>query len=106
MSDSGATTATLEQEGRRFPPPDDFVARARISDPEIYERAMADLEGFWSGEAKSVDWIEPFHTVLDRSGAPFFKWFLGGKLNVSVNCLDRHLEARGDKVAYHWEGEP
>jgi acetyl-CoA synthetase len=106
MSDPGATIATLEQEGRRFPPPEDFAARARISDPEIYERASADLEGFWREEAERLDWIEPFDTVLDRSKAPFFKWFLGGRLNVSANCLDRHLAERGDKVAFYWEGEP
>ncbi|HJZ62470.1 MAG TPA: acetate--CoA ligase [Miltoncostaeaceae bacterium] len=106
MSDPGPTIATLEQEGRRFPPPDDFAARARVSDTEVYDRAAADLEGFWREEAETLEWIKPFDTVLDRSGAPFFKWFLGGKLNVAANCLDRHLAKRGDKVAYYWEGEP
>jgi len=89
-----------------FPPSDEFVARARITDPQIYEHARRDLEGYWSEQAAKLDWMAPWNQVLDRSNAPFFTWFTGGKLNVSVNCLDRHLAERGDKVAYHWEGEP
>ncbi len=106
MSDQGPTIAALQVEDRIFAPSEEFVAGARITDPDVYERGRADLEGYWADQATRIDWIEPWTQVLDRSNAPFFKWFTGGKLNVSVNCLDRHLAERGDKVAYHWEGEP
>ena len=106
MSDVKATIDTLQVEERSFPPPPRFVERARVSDPEIYAKASADLESYWETQARDLDWIEPWTQVCDRSNPPFFKWFTGGKLNVSVNCLDRHLETRGDKVAFHWEGEP
>jgi len=106
MSDQGHTIEALQVEDRVFAPSDTFVAGARITDPEVYERARTDLEGFWAEQAAKLDWMEPWTQVLDRSNAPFFKWFVGGKLNVSVNCLDRHLAERGDKVAFHWEGEP
>ncbi len=106
MSDQGPTISALQVEDRVFAPSEAFVAAARITDPDVYERGRSDLEGYWAEQAQQLDWIEPWTQVLDRSGAPFFKWFIGGKLNVSVNCLDRHLAARGDKVAYHWEGEP
>ena len=65
-----------------------------------------DLEGYWAGEAARLDWYKPWDTVLDWD-PPFARWFDGGQLNVSVNCLDRHVNAGGgDKVAYYWEGEP
>ena len=106
MSDMGPTIEALQVEDRVFAPSDAFVAGARITDPAVYEDARADMEGYWADQARGLDWIEPWTQVLDRSNAPFFKWFTGGKLNVSVNCLDRHLAERGDKVAYYWEGEP
>jgi acetyl-CoA synthetase len=106
MTDSPHTIEALQVEDRLFPPPPELVEDAIVNDPEIYERAAADLEGFWAEEAAKLDWIEPWSQVCDRSNPPFFKWFLGGKLNVSANCLDRHLDTIGDKVAYHWEGEP
>ncbi|WP_028057668.1 acetate--CoA ligase [Candidatus Solirubrobacter pratensis] len=94
----------LDQE--RFPPPEDFKANAVISDASIYERAEADFEGFWAEQAEMLDWDTKWDTVLDWSNPPFAKWFVGGKLNVSHNCLDRHVAAgRGDRVAYHWRGE-
>ena len=95
----------LEQE--TFPPPDAFRERALLSDPEVYERAEADFEGFWAGQAEELlDWAQPWEQVLDWSNPPFAKWFVGGKLNVSHNCLDRHVDAgRGDRVAFHWRGE-
>ena len=94
-------------EDRRFPPSPEFQAQALVSDRSLYDEAEADLEGFWARQARElVSWFDDFDTVLDWE-LPFAKWFLGGKLNVSYNCLDRHVEAgRGDKVAYHWEGEP
>jgi len=93
-------------EERRFPPPDGFARSAVVADRSLYERADTDLEGFWADQAASLDWFEPWHTVLEWD-LPFAKWFVGGTLNVSVNCLDRHVEAGlGDRVAYHFEGEP
>ncbi len=105
MSESPRTIEALQVEDRVFPPPPEF-ARAAVAGPELYERAAADLEGFWAEEASRLEWIEPWNTVCDRSNAPFYKWFSGGKLNASVNCLDRHLSTNGDRIAYHWEGEP
>ena len=107
-SDTKSTTAleTFAQEDRRFPPPPGFAAKANASDPGIYQRAERDLEGFWAEQAKELLWRKPFDKVLEWE-APYAKWFLGGELNISENCLDRHVKAgRGTKVAYHWEGEP
>jgi acetyl-CoA synthetase len=98
---------SLLAEGRTFPPPTEFKQRAQIVDAEIYDEANVDFEGFWARQAEDLlDWYEPWHTVLEWD-LPFAKWFVGAKLNVSFNCLDRHVEAgHGDQVAYHWEGEP
>ena len=97
----------LLQEERSFPPPADFAARANMADPDIYAKAAADPEGFWAGLAEELDWFRKWDTVLDWSGAPFAKWFIGGKLNVSYNCIDRHvLNGRRNKAAIVWEGEP
>lgn len=93
-------------EERRFDPPEEFRARANASDPEIYARAETDPEAFWAEWARELDWIEPWERVLDWT-PPFAKWFVGGKLNVTYNCLDRHLTgARRNKAALVWEGEP
>ncbi|MEA2596852.1 MAG: acetyl-CoA synthetase [Thermomicrobiales bacterium] len=101
-----ATIAALLDEDRTFPPPPDFAAQAIVNDPSIYERAQNDLEGFWADEARKLDWFKPWDTVL-KWEPPFAEWFVGGQINVSYNCLDRHVNAgRGDKVAYYWEGEP
>ena len=89
-----------------FPPPPEFAAQANASDPGIYERADADPEAWWGSWAEKLDWIEQFDEILDWSEPPFVKWFSGGKLNVSANCLDRHVAAgNGDRIAYYWEGE-
>jgi acetyl-CoA synthetase len=105
-------SATLEEElgqlldQETFDPPDDFVEKALITDLSEHEAAEADPTGWWAKQAERLDWFEPWDTVLDDSEPPFYKWFTGGKLNVSHNCLDRHVEAgRGDRVAYHWRGE-
>ena len=94
-------------EDRVFPPPPDFVADALVTDRSLYEEADADVEAFWARQARDLlSWYDDFDTVLSWD-LPFARWFDGGTLNVSYNCLDRHVEAgRGDKVAYHWEGEP
>ena len=108
MSDAqNDTIESLLVEGRTFPPSAEFVAGARVSDRSMFEAAEADPEGFWAAQAGALlDWYEPWHTVCEWE-LPFAKWFVGGKLNVTYNCLDRHVAAgAGDKVAYHWEGEP
>ncbi|GAA2749205.1 acetate--CoA ligase [Amnibacterium kyonggiense] len=96
----------LASEDRRFPPSPEFAAQANV-DASIYAEADADRVAFWGERAKRLTWAEPFSQVLDWSDAPFAKWFVGGKLNVAVNCLDRHVAAGlGDRVAYYFEGEP
>ncbi len=104
---SEPTIEALLAEGRTFPPPDGFRADALIADADVYEDAERDWQGFWARQAAAlVDWSTEWHTVLEWE-LPFAKWFVGGKLNVSQNCLDRHVEAgHGAQVAYHWEGEP
>ena len=102
----GTALETFAREAGSFAPPAAFAARANVRDRAIYDRAARDLEGFWSEQARALTWRKPFTTVLEWE-APYAKWFLGGELNVSENCLDRHVKAgRGSKVAYHWEGEP
>ena len=114
MSDPASTEGgtSLEQrldamlELERFAPPEDFRANALLSDPAVYAQAAADPQVWWAEQAEGLDWFERWDTVLDDSNPPFYRWFTGGTLNVSHNCLDRHVEAgRGDRVAYHWHGE-
>ena len=106
VQNTGSIDALL-QEDRSFPPPADFAARANLSAPDIYAKAAADPEGFWAGLAEELDWFQKWDTVLDWSDAPFAKWFIGGKLNVSYNCIDRHVKnGRRNKAAIVWEGEP
>jgi acetyl-CoA synthetase len=90
-------------EERRYPPPSEFATQANAG-PEIYER---DFDEFWETEARArLTWFEPFTTLYEWD-LPYAKWYVGGKLNVCFNCVDRHVEAGlGEKVAYHWEGEP
>jgi len=97
---------TLLDEQRRFPPPDHFKAQAHVRDTTPYERGRRDPEGYWADWAKQLEWIRPWTQVLEWK-PPHAKWFLGGKLNASVNCLDRHVRAgRAGRVALIWEGEP
>jgi acetyl-CoA synthetase len=96
--------ALLEIE--RFEPPEEFRQRALLNDPAVYERAERDPQAWWAERAAELHWFKPWDRVLDESDAPFYKWFTGGTLNVSYNCLDRHvLAGRGERVAYHWRGE-
>ncbi len=101
------TIGVYEVEDRTFPPPEAFAAQANTNDRSLYEEAEADYEAFWARQARElVTWSKDFDTVLEWD-LPFAKWFVGGELNITYNCLDRHIEAgNGDKVAYHWEGEP
>jgi len=98
-------TELLEVE--RFEPPSEFAAKALLADPAVYEQAAADPEAWWLRQAKELlDWDSEPSEALDESNPPFFKWFADGELNVSANCLDRHVAAGlGDRVAYHWRGE-
>ena len=93
------------QQGQSFPPHGAFAIQANADDADIYARAQSDPNAFWAEWARQLTWAKPFDTVLEWK-PPHAKWFLGGQLNVSVNCVDRHLEARGDKRAIVWEGEP
>jgi acetyl-CoA synthetase len=96
----------LLTETRKFPPSEEFTEAAVAGDPAIYEKAAADPEGFWAAWATQLDWFEPFEEVLEWN-PPYAKWFLGGKLNASFNCLDRHVRTwRRNKAALIWEGEP
>ena len=106
MTTDGPNITSLELEERRFPPSAEFAAQANAQ-AELYERAAADPEAFWLAQAKeTLTWSREPTQGCDRSNPPFFTWFSDGTLNASVNCLDRHLAARGDQVAFFWEGEP
>jgi acetyl-CoA synthetase len=97
---------TQATEDVRFPPPEHLSAHANVG-PEIYEEAERDRLGFWAKAARRLTWTQDWDEVLDWSNPPFAKWFVGGKLNVAYNCVDRHVEdGHGDQVAYYWEGEP
>jgi acetyl-CoA synthetase len=105
-------SATLEQElgelldQERFEPPEDFAHEALIRDLSEHEAAERDRTGWWAEQAKALHWFQEWDTVLDDSDPPFYKWFTGGKINASYNCLDRHVEnGLGSRVAFHWRGE-
>ncbi len=109
----GTEEQTLEQHLEQmlekqdtFPPSDEFREQANVSDESIYDEADKDYEGFWARQAETLDWEQKWDQVLDWSDPPNAKWFVGGKLNVAYNCVDRHVEAgNGDRVAFHWRGE-
>jgi acetyl-CoA synthetase len=96
----------LLQEDRSFEPTAEFRSKAHVSDPEVYARAANDPEGFWENFAKELEWMQPWTRVLEWN-PPHAKWFVGGRLNASANCLDRHVRTwRRNKAAFVWEGEP
>ena len=96
--------ALLEQEA--FPPPAGFFTERSVRDRPLHEAAELDPNAFWAEQARQLHWDDPFATVLDDSNPPFYRWFTDGKLNVSYNCLDRHVEAgRGHRIAFQWAGE-
>jgi acetyl-CoA synthetase len=98
--------ANLLKEERRFPPSEEFAAQANAQ-PELYTEADDDFVAYWKRQAlERLTWFKEPTEGLDDSNAPFFTWFADGELNIAYNCLDRHLETGGDKVAYHWVGEP
>jgi acetyl-CoA synthetase len=100
------TLSNLLHEDRRFEPPADLAEDANVQE-EAYERAASDPEAFWAEAAERLDWDTKWDRVVDWDNPPFAKWYVGGKLNAAYNCVDRHVEAgNGDKVAFHWVGEP
>ena len=101
------TIEVYEVEERTFPPSEAFKSTALVTDSSLYDEAEADFEAFWARQARElVTWSKPFTKVLEWD-PPYAKWFSDGQLNMSYNCLDRHVEAgRGDKIAYYFEGEP
>ncbi len=102
----GGTIEGLLTETRRYSPPEQFARQANVKDPEVYERARRDPEGFWAEAARELDWDQGWDSVLEWT-PPWVKWFGGGKLNASVNCVDRHAKgSRAGKAAIIWEGEP
>src|ERR1700755_533588 len=108
----GEPMATLESQigelldQERFEPPQEFASNALVTDSGIFEKADEDYEGFWAEQAEALHWETKWDQVLDWSDPPNAKWFAGGQLNVSYNCLDRHVEAgNGERVAFHWRGE-
>ena len=108
MSDQETLEAALAGllERERFEPPTEFAERALLGDESLHDEAARDPEAWWARCASELDWFEPWDTVLDDSNPPFYKWFTGGKLNASHNCLDRHVDAGlGERVAFHWRGE-
>jgi len=102
---------SLQKEDRVFAPSEEFANAAHVKSvkeyEELHQRSIDDPESWWSEQASNLKWQKPWDTVLDWSGAPFAKWFEGGKLNAAENCLDRHVEeGNGDRVALHFVGEP
>src|SRR5688572_21855541 len=103
---SGATIDSLLKEREQYVPSATFRERALLRDDSLYAEAGKDPEAFWGRRAQELDWISPWSKVLEWT-PPFAKWFVGGKLNVSANCLDRHVKGpRRNKAALVWEGEP
>jgi len=103
---TNASLSNLLHETRRFEPPEELAAHANVT-ADAYEEADRDRLAYWAKQAERITWAEPFTEVLDWSNPPFAKWFVGGRLNAAYNCVDRHVEAgKGDKVAFHWVGEP
>ncbi len=107
MSDDHNTIDDLMLENRKFPPSAEFKSQALVTDTSLYDEAAEDYQGFWARQAAELlTWSTEWQTICEWT-LPDAQWFVGGQLNVSFNCLDRHVEAgRGDKVAFYWEGEP
>jgi acetyl-CoA synthetase len=110
MAEEKKTITSMLDERRVFNPPKGFAEKAHVKSMDeykkLYGKSEKDLEGFWAEQANVIHWFKKWDKVLDYSKAPFVKWFVGGKTNISYNCLDRHLATKGDKTALIWEGEP
>jgi acetyl-CoA synthetase len=106
MEQKAAEIAALLDERRTFPPSDEFRRQAHVRDEAVYDRANQAPEDFWADFARQLEWMTPWDRVLEWN-PPHAKWFVGGRLNASANCLDRHIRtARRNKAALIWEGEP
>ena len=106
-TESGNTIEALLEEARVFASPEGFANNAHVNDDSVFAQAAADPEAFWASIADELHWFKKWDQVLDESDPPFYKWFVGGKLNITYNCLDRHLTSwRRNKAAIIWEGEP
>src|SRR3989339_836194 len=105
MGNSPSSTKDLHDEF--FRPSPEVVAQANVPDPEaVYLEAQNDLEGYWARRARELEWFQPWTKVLDESNKPFYKWFVGGKTNIVLNAIDRHVRTwRRNKLALIWEGE-
>jgi acetyl-CoA synthetase len=106
MSDTEPELEARLAEQDEFEPPESFVEQANVSDPGIYDEFEENWPDCWEQAADLLDWDDDYEQVLDDSNPPFYEWFTGGSLNASANCLDRHLDERGDETAIEWVGEP
>jgi len=106
MSDDDTELEARLEAQDSFEPPESFVEQANVADPGIYEQFEENWPECWEGAADLLDWETEYDQTFDGSNPPFFEWFTGGELNASANCVDRHLEERGDEVAIEWVGEP
>ena len=106
MSDEDVSLEAHLEEQDTFEPPAEFVDQANVTDKGIYEEFEKNWPDCWESAAEVLEWYDEYDEVLDDSDAPFYEWFVDGKLNASHNCLDRHLDGRGDEVAIEWVGEP
>ena len=103
---SEAQIAVHWREEEYYPPPPSFVAQANANDPAIFDRFAEDkFPDCFKEYADLLDWYAPWHTTLDTSNPPFWKWFVGGRLNASYNCVDRHLAQYANKAAFIWVPE-
>ena len=107
MSSNDISSGLIEN--RQFPPSEEFVSNARIKKADLdalHKHAKEDYEGFWAAQAREhIEWHKPFSKTLDDSNAPHFQWFTDGELNLSYNCIDKHLATQADKTAIIFEGE-
>lgn len=106
MSEDERAIEALQADGAVYPPNPGVAAAAVVNDPGVWARADADPVAWWEEQALRLEWTTPWTRALNDDDAPFYRWFEGGTLNIAANCLDRHLAERGERVAFHWEGEP
>ena len=106
MSDTEGELEARLAEQDAFEPPESFIDQANVTDPEIYEQFRENWPACWTRAADLLDWETGYTEVLDDSNPPFYEWFADGELNASSNCLDRHLDERGEEAAIEWIGEP
>jgi len=106
MADPDVDLEARLAEQDSFEPPADFVEQANVTDPDIYDEFEANWPNCWTQAADLLDWDTDYTEILDDSNPPFYEWFADGELNAAANCLDRHLDERGDEAAIEWVGEP